>query len=52
MQFNLLNKPDEDIIMLSNEELEQLSENENNASHLSPEVLAAIKTELALRGWS
>jgi len=50
MQLNLINKPEEDIIRMSTEELEQLCENEQYTSQFSPEVLSAIKTELALRG--
>jgi hypothetical protein len=51
MEFNFMNKPEEDMIRMSTEELEQLCANEQYTSQFSPEVLSAIKTELALRGW-
>lgn len=50
MQVNLFNNPEEEIINMSNEELEQLCADEHYTSQFSPGVLSAIKTELALRG--
>lgn len=51
MQVNLFNNPEEDIINMTTEELEQLCTDERYTSQFSPEVLSAIKTELDLRGW-